>query len=177
VGRGAKYPERHGLRARSVQGDRQAERGDCRPRDPFKEIRNFNEGIAVRDPFKDIRKFNEEIASLDLFEGYRELTDQLTPSAVANWAQGLAPAVSSPLDEILRDFETTLEDDSLAEPGPLSGWLRELPPPGQRRLFLLALTALCLIADAADAFAAVNPLAHMDKVIPACSRFSPSSMS
>jgi hypothetical protein len=126
--------------------------------DRFEDIREMNRRL---DPFKDIR---EMTAALDVFKAYRELTDRLTRSAVLSVTHRVA-AASGSVEDILTDVNADLEDGSSLDVEPLSQWLALFPPLAQRRLFLLALTALWAIDDAVDSFAGLSQPDHLDKVI------------
>ncbi|MGO9904110.1 MAG: hypothetical protein ACLP4R_10965 [Solirubrobacteraceae bacterium] len=130
--------------------------------DPAKALRE----IQAADPAKALR---EMTAALDPLKEFREMTGRLTRSAILDWTREVASAVSEPSDEILADFEATLNDGSPVEAEPVSQWLTQLPPLAlaQRRLFLLALAGLWVLTDVLDPFAGVSQPAHLDKVLAA----------
>jgi hypothetical protein len=127
--------------------------------DASKAIRELSTGL---DASKAIRELS---AVLDPFKDYRKATEWLTRSTIRGWTQVATTAAGEPVDELLTDLDTALERTSPDEDAPVSRGLAELPQLAQRRLFLLACTALWAVTDAVDAFGGVTQPAHLDKVI------------
>jgi cell envelope opacity-associated protein A len=101
--------------------------------DPAKALRE----LQAADPAKAPREMQaadpanalwETTAALDPLKEFREMTGRLTRSAILDWTREVASAVSEPSDEILADFEATLDDGSPVEAEPVSQWLTQLPP-------------------------------------------------
>ena len=120
--------------------------------------------LAVGTDFS--TEIRQALSTLDIAAQYRDLTDRLTRSLGVDWTRIAVGLVDPPLTDALAEVAGSLEDGSATDEGEtVSRWLADLPPQPQRRLLLMVINVLALLLNTADAFANVNPPAHLERVI------------